>query len=207
MRWPPSMVVHPVHGHDPTGPWPSQPKGPSGYPASVSVRCFLGHGASGTAATMAPFVAGLRARGVDAAAIDLPRRKAEEAVPAFHLVVPSAPDVAVGGHSFGGRVASLAAAEPDAPYRALLLFSYPLHPPGAPERTAARIAHWPAIGCPVLLLSGEADPFARIELLRTSVGLLRDAELVTYPRLGHTLKPVLDDALDRAAAFLGEIGP
>ena len=154
---------------------------------------------------MAPFVSGLRARGVDAAAIDLPRRKAEEAVPAFHLVVPSAPDVAVGGHSFGGRVASLAAAEPEAPYRALLLFSYPLHPPGAPERTAARIAHWPAIRCPVLLLSGEADPFARIELLRTSVGLLRDGELVTYPRLGHTLKPVLDDALDRAAAFLRRV--
>jgi hypothetical protein len=32
--------------------------------------------------------------------------------------------------------------------------------------------------------------------------LLRDAELVTYPRLGHTLRPVLNDALDRAAAFL-----
>lgn len=151
---------------------------------------------------MAPFVAGLRARGVDAAAIDLPRRKAEDALPAFHQVVPSASDVAVGGHSYGGRVASLAAAEPGAPYRALVLFSYPLHLPGAPERTAARIAHWPAIHCPVLLLSGEADPFARIELLRSSVGLLREAELVTYPRLGHTLKPVLDDALDRAAAFL-----
>lgn len=151
---------------------------------------------------MAPFVAGLRARGVDAAAIDLPRRKAEDALPAFHQVVPSASDVAVGGHSYGGRVASLAAAEPGAPYRALVLFSYPLHPPGAPERTAARIAHWPAIHCPVLLLSGEADPFARIELLRSSVGLLREAELVTYLRLGHTLKPVLDDVLDRAAAFL-----
>ena len=151
---------------------------------------------------MTPFVAGLRRRGVEAVAIDLPRRKAEDAIPAFHLVVPSAGDVAVGGHSYGGRVASLAAAEPGSPYRALVLFSYPLHPPGSPERTAPRIAHWPAIRCPVLLLSGESDPFARIELLRTSVGLLDRAELVTYPRLGHTLKPVLDDALDRAAAFL-----
>jgi predicted alpha/beta-hydrolase family hydrolase len=151
---------------------------------------------------MAPFVAGLRARGVDAAAIDLPKRKAEEAVPAFHAVVPSAGDVAVGGHSYGGRVASLAAAEPGAPYAGLVLFSYPLHPPGAPERTEARISHWPAIRCPVLLLSGESDPFARIELLRTAIGLLEHAELVTYPRLGHTLKPVLDDALDRAAVFL-----
>lgn len=168
----------------------------------MSVRCFLGHGASGTAASMAPFVDGLRARGVDAAAIDLPKRKAEDAVPAFHLVVPSAADVVVGGHSYGGRVASLAAAEPDAPYAGLVLFSYPLHPPGSPDRTAARISHWPAIRCPVLLLSGEADPFARIELLRVAVGHLERAELVTYPRLGHTLKPVLTDALDRAAAFI-----
>jgi predicted alpha/beta-hydrolase family hydrolase len=151
---------------------------------------------------MAPFVAGLRARGIDAVAIDLPKRKAEDAVPAFHGVVPTAPDVAVGGHSYGGRVASLAAAEPGSPYAGLVLFSYPLHPPGSPERTEARIAHWPDIRCPVLLLSGEADPFARIELLRKVVGRLANAELVTYPRLGHTLKPVLDDALDRAAVFL-----
>jgi predicted alpha/beta-hydrolase family hydrolase len=151
---------------------------------------------------MAPFVNGLRARGVTAQAIDLPKRKAEEAVPAFHQVVPSAPDVVVGGHSFGGRVASLAAAEKGAPYAALVLLSYPLHPPGRPERTEARVAHWATIRCPVLLLSGEADPFARIELLRAAVPLLAQAELVTYPRLGHTLKPVLDDALDRVAAFL-----
>ena len=57
-------------------------------------------------------------------------------------------------------------------YAGLVLFSYPLHPPGRPERTEARIAHWPAIECPVLLLSGEADPFARIELLRISAGSL-----------------------------------
>ncbi len=101
-----------------------------------------------------------------------------------------------------GRVASLAAAEPDAPYAALVLFSYPLHPPGSPERTDARIAHWPAIRCPVLLLSGESDPFARIDLLRAAVPRLPDGTLVTYPRLGHTLQPVLDDVLDRVAAFL-----
>jgi predicted alpha/beta-hydrolase family hydrolase len=116
--------------------------------------------------------------------------------------VPDDADVVVGGHSFGGRVASLAAAEPDAPYAALVLFSYPLHPPGGPERAAARIEHWPRIRCPVLLLSGESDPFARIGLLRDGVRQLPHAELVTYPKLGHTLKPVLDDALDRVAAFL-----
>ncbi len=168
----------------------------------MTFRCYLGHGASGTAASMTPFVSGLRDRGVEATAIDLPRRRAEEALPAFHLAVPSAPDVVVGGHSYGGRVASLAAAEPGAPFAALVLFSYPLHPPGRPERTEARIAHWPAIRCPVLLLSGESDPFARIDLLRAVAPRLTNAELVSYPRLGHTLKPVLDDVLDRVAAFL-----
>ena len=152
---------------------------------------------------MAPFVEGLRARGVTADAIGLPKRKAEDALPAFDEVVPQAADIVVGGHSFGGRVASLAAARPDAPYAGLILFSYPMHPPGQPDRAAARSAHWPDIHCPVLLLSGESDPFATIGLLRAAVPTLGGpAELVTYPRLGHTLKPVLEDALDRAAAFV-----
>ncbi len=171
-------------------------------------RIYLGHGASGTAASMAPFVTGLERRGIPAAAVDLPRRKAEDAVPAWLAAVPDGPGIAVGGHSFGGRVASLAAAQtqPRHRYDALVLFSYPLHPPGAPERAAARIAHWPDITCPVLLLSGESDPFARIALLRDAVGQLAYGRLVTFPRLGHTLKAVLPEVLDLVAAFLAEVG-
>lgn len=168
---------------------------------------YLGHGASGNAASMGPFVSGLGRRGIAAEAVDLPKRRAEDAVPAWRFLVPDGAGVAVGGHSYGGRVASLAATEPGTAYRALVLFSYPLHPPGAPERTEARSAHWPRIPCPVILLSGESDPFARIELLRATVRLLPRAELVTYPRLGHTLRPVLDDVLDRVAAFLREVAP
>ena len=165
---------------------------------------FLGHGASGTAATMAPFVEGLRRRGLTASAVDLPKRKAEDAVAAWRAAVPDESGTVAGGHSFGGRVASLAAAG-GAGYGALVLFSYPLHPPGSPERAEARISHWAAIECPVLLLSGESDPFARLELLRIAVGALPRAELVTYPRLGHTLRPVLDNVLDRVAAFVGAL--
>lgn len=154
---------------------------------------------------MTPYVNGLQARGIAATAIDLPRRKAEDAIPAFHDAVPREPWVVVGGQSFGGRVASLAAAEPGAPYAALVLFSYPLHPPGSPEKAEARTAHWPQIRCPVLLLSGECDPFAKIDLLRGAVPHLGgQAELVTYPRLGHGLMPVLEEVLDRVAAFLAE---
>lgn len=168
-------------------------------------RIYLGHGASGTAASMAPFVEGLERRGVPAVAVDLPRRRAEDALPAWLAAVPDGPATAVGGHSFGGRVASLAAAEPARGYAALVLFSYPLHPPGAPERAAARTAHWPDVACPVLLLSGEADPFARIALLREAVRQLPEAHLVTFPNLGHTLRPRLDEVLDLAAEFLRQV--
>ena len=172
----------------------------------MALHCYLGHGASGTSASMKPFVDGLRRRGIDATAIDLPKRKAEEAIPAFHRVVPDGPDIVVGGHSYGGRVASLAAGLPDAPYAALVLFSFPLHPPGSPERTAARTAHFPDISCPALFLSGESDPFARIDLLRDAVGRVGGpVELHTYPKVGHGLLPVLDDVLDRVTAFLSAI--
>jgi uncharacterized protein len=171
----------------------------------MGLRIYLGHGASGNAASMRPYVDGLARRGIEAAAVDLPVRTAEEVVPVWTSSVPDGPGVAVGGQSYGGRVASLAAADPARRYEALVLFSYPLHPPGSPGRAADRVAHWPRIACPVLLLSGEADPMAPIDRLREAVRLLPDARLVTFPKLGHTLKPVFDEALDLAAAFMREV--
>jgi len=55
----------------------------------------------------------------------------------------------------------------------------------------------------VLFLSGESDPFARIDLLRLAIQeRLPNAELVSWPKLGHGLGPVLDEALDRVASFV-----
>ncbi len=107
----------------------------------------------------------------------------------------------IGGQSYGGRVASLLAAADVGAYAGLVCFSYPLHRPGDPD-WLARTAHWPSLHLPVLLLSGEADPFARVDLLRRACQeRLASAELVTYPGVGHALRPVLSDALDRVAAF------
>src|SRR5262249_40615962 len=80
-----------------------------------AVGFYAGPGASGTAASMAGHVRGLAARGVEARAIDLPVKLAETAVPAFRAIVPDGPGspgadgrlIAVGGQSYGGRVASL----------------------------------------------------------------------------------------------------
>ena len=161
---------------------------------------ILGHGASGNAASMQPHVQGLRRRGVEARAIDLPKGDAARAMPRFIAAMDAERSaVSLGGHSFGGRVASMVAAE-RGDVTALVLFSYPLHRPGHPE--AVRTEHWPRISCPVLLLSGESDPFARIDLLRDAVTELPHATLITYPRIGHGLLPVLDEALDEVAAFL-----
>ncbi len=158
----------------------------------------LGHGASGGAASMRPWLEALASRGVAAAAVDLPRGRAERATGAFRRVLERDPAAALGGHSFGGRVASLVAAEQQV--RALVLLSYPLHRPGHPEEL--RTAHWPRIRCPVLLLSGERDPFARPDLLEREVARLRRAELVTYPGLGHGLLDRRDDVSLRIARFL-----
>jgi predicted alpha/beta-hydrolase family hydrolase len=167
------------------------------------VTIHLAHGASGDATSMAPHVAGLKARGLEAQAIGLPVGKAERAVDRYREQVADLPAAVIGGHSYGGRVASLLAAQEghDSGPRALVLLSYPLHRPGRPE-IEGRVDHWPSIGCPVLLLSGDADPFARVGLLREAVARLPHGELFTYPRLGHGLKPVLDDALDRVAEFV-----
>jgi hypothetical protein len=62
----------------------------------------------------------------------------------------------LGGRSYGGRMCSMAVAE-GLPAAGLVLLSYPLHPPGKPEKP--RVEHFPDIRVPVLLVSGERDPF------------------------------------------------
>ena len=171
------------------------------------MHVVIAHGASGRAASMQPHVDGLRRRGVSAAAIDLPLRRAEAAVAAYRAATAAAHDgptsqLVISGQSYGGRVASLLAAGDADACAGLICFSYPLHRPGLPE-WQARTAHWPDIAVPVLLLSGEADPFARLDLLqRARAERLPAARLVTYAGIGHSLRPVLEDALDEVAIFV-----
>jgi hypothetical protein len=70
--------------------------------------------------------------------------------------------VAVGGRSFGGRMCSMAVAE-GLEVGALVLVSYPLHPPGKPDRL--RTEHFPALRVPGLFVSGRRDAFGTPEEL------------------------------------------
>lgn len=65
------------------------------------------------------------------------------------------PPLWLGGKSMGGRVASMLAARHGAP--GLVLCGYPFHPPNKPERL--RLAHWPLLRCPTLVVQGSRDPF------------------------------------------------
>lgn len=79
----------------------------------------------------------------------------------------AAPDLALlaGGHSFGGRMTSTAAAEsPLEGVHGLVFFAFPLHQPGKPE--TKRAEHLSAVTAPMLFLSGTRDELAELELLQ-----------------------------------------
>ena len=77
--------------------------------------------------------------------------------------------VAVGGRSMGGRMCSMAVADGMAA-AALVLVSYPLHPPGKPDRL--RTEHFQAISVPCLFVSGTRDSFGtQVELEKATAAI------------------------------------
>ena len=169
---------------------------------AATSEVWLGHGASGGPETMQPYIHRLRKLGIHARALRLPRGAAERATVSLREQVGEGlPASVIGGHSYGGRVASMVAAE-TAP-AGLVLLSYPLHRPGHPEQL--RVEHWPRIECPVLVLAADRDQFARVELLRQSVPLLADVELHLYPGARHGLQHVADDVARRIAEFTSRL--
>ena len=78
--------------------------------------------------------------------------------------------VVAGGHSYGGRLTSMAVADHGLRPDVLTLFSYPLHPPGKPER--ARTEHLPRITVPTVFTHGSADPFGTLDELRPAVAMI-----------------------------------
>ena len=107
--------------------------------------------------------------------------------------------IALGGRSFGGRSCSVAVAE-GLPAAALVLLSYPLHPPGKPDKL--RVDHFPDINAPTLFLSGERDPFGSpAELAEHSDAIPAS---VTTEWIPGNHSPKDNDAIVRVVeAFLG----
>jgi predicted alpha/beta-hydrolase family hydrolase len=92
----------------------------------------------------------------------------------------------LGGHSYGGRQASMLCAEQPDLAAGLLLLSYPLHPPRKPEQL--RTQHWTDLRTPALFIHGTRDPFgttAEIEQALKSVPA--KTKLITVEGAGHDL--------------------
>jgi predicted alpha/beta-hydrolase family hydrolase len=92
-----------------------------------------------------------------------------------------------GGHSYGGRQTAMAAAERPGMADALLLLSYPLHPPAKPEQP--RTSFFPALQIPALFVHGSADPFGSLPEIRQAIASIpAPVELLPVEGAGHDLK-------------------
>jgi len=93
----------------------------------------------------------------------------------------------LGGQSYGGRQATMLAADEPGGADGLLLFSYPLHPPGRPERL--RTEHFPRLAVPALFVQGTVDPFGSADELRGAIRLIpAPTQLIPIEGAGHDLR-------------------
>ena len=156
----------------PHGPISAVQHGPGGGPILV-----LAHGAGGTMRNpmLDGFAAGLAAAGVACLRFNFLYSEAGRRSPDREPLLREAWAAAfargreigepawAGGKSMGGRIASMMVPDGDLDAAGLVLVGYPLHPPGKPERI--RDQHLDGIRVPMLWLQGDADPFAKWDLL------------------------------------------
>ena len=171
-----------------------------GGPADAWARIAVAHGAG--SGHEHPFLLGftraLHERGVATARFDFPYRAAGRRMPgpAAHAIATWTAVVArltggapffAAGKSYGGRMASMAAAESVIDPAGLVYLGYPLHPPGDPAK--ARAAHLPDIRPPQLFVEGTNDPFvAPRTQLEEAVASCRSAEIAWIEGGGHSFE-------------------
>ena len=108
----------------------------------------------------------------------------------------------------GGRMATHLGARGVDLLRGIIVFGYPLHPPGKPGQQ--RVAHLPSITAPVLIVQGEHDAFGSPQdLMPVLETMAAPVEVYTVRGGDHSLvvrgrrrEEVLDEVLDVAAAWM-----
>jgi predicted alpha/beta-hydrolase family hydrolase len=178
----------------------------------------LTHGAGSNAGAplLVAVAEALAAAGITVLRLDLPFRQARPHGPPFPAAaaqdraglrravlamrgrVPG--KVFLGGHSYGGRQATMLAAEEPDLAAGLLLLSYPLHPPKRPADL--RTAHFARLSTPALFIHGTRDPFGSVEEMRAALELIAGPhELVSIEGAGHDLKGTAGAGRAAAAAL------
>ncbi len=194
------------------------------HPTRETTYLLLGHSAGGNLHTpgLATFADALAARGVGAVRFNFPYAEARRKVPdrrgtlqacyraVADQVIARASRLFLGGRSMGGRIASHLVAD-GYPATGLVFLSYPLHPPGQPDRL--RDAHLGQIGVPMLFLQGARDPFARPDLLARTLARLPTATLHVVEGGDHGLTvrgratdDVIHELVEATVGWLNAIG-
>jgi len=192
-----------------------------GSPAALLV---LAHGAG--AGQQHPFMTsvakGFAARGIDVVTFDFPYMRARQRVPdrapileqAFSDTIAAARQWSaasrffIGGKSMGGRMATHLGAARLEGLGGIVVFGYPLHPPGKPDQL--RAAHLPSIAAPVLIIQGRRDTFGTPDELQPVVATMTaPVELHIVEGGDHSLavsgrrrEGILDEVLDVATAWM-----
>lgn len=199
---------------------------PDGSPLALIV---LGHGAGGNAQSprLRAIAEALVERGMAVFRFDFFYRRVGKSIPdrmpllleCYRAAADAArtqlsvPVLVLGGHSMGGRVGSMLAAEGYA-CDGLLLLSYPLHPPGKPDQL--RDAHLSRIEVPTLLFSGTNDPFCTRDLMEAVLARVGDKFRMNWiekadhslhvPRSAGTDSEVRARLADQVAAWVKTLG-
>lgn len=149
---------------------------------------------------MVGFARGMRSAGVSTLRFNFPyveagRRMpgpAAHAIRTWQAVAERAAELSpeplwAAGKSYGGRMASMAAAEGVIDPQGLIYLGYPLHPPGRPEKP--RIEHLPSVPQRQLFVEGTRDPFIDPhEQLIEAVASCRDASIAWIDGGGHSFE-------------------
>lgn len=192
-------------------------------PAGDGAVLAHGAGSSCESPVLRAVAGAFAARGITALRIDLPFRQARPKGPpapawaardrdglraALAALARNCPGrLVLGGHSYGGRQASMLLAEVPEAARALLLLAYPLHPPGRPERR--RTEHLTALRAPTVFVHGTRDPFGSVDELEAARALVpAPTRLLAVPGAGHDLGAragagFAEAAVDALLALLG----
>ena len=187
--------------------WPSAPTGDG-------VVLAHGAGANRESPVLRAVATAFAAQGIAALRIDLPFRQARPKGPpspawaerdreglrrALAALARRCPGrLVLGGHSYGGRQASMLLADAPGLAQGLLLLAYPLHPPGRPERR--RTEHLITLRTPTVFVHGTRDPFGFIDELDEARGMMPGpTRLLAVRDAGHDLGARADAAFAKAA--------
>lgn len=135
---------------------------------------------------------------------------------AAEVLRPTVDDLFLAGRSMGGRMGTYLAAE-GFPVTGLVLYAYPLHPPGKPEKL--RVEQFADITVPMLFFQGTKDSLSRMDLFEAHIAVLPNATVEILEGAGHgfrgggwSLESIVDRYVEGTAAWIrhissGEMSP